>query len=269
MPFTDNQGIKIHYELEGKNKATALVFMHGFTGCLEDWRLYGYTQELSKDYNLILIDARGHGRSDKPHEVKAYQPQSFANDIMAVLDALKIKRALYLGYSMGGRVGFSSLARYNLDRLYCLALGGKSPYGYGTEAKKEAVRVRLAALETAAKAGNAAYVAYLEQRDGKALSAQRKAEVMGSDLAALIAVQKAFLDWPDADDLVPQIKLPCLLYSGEEDEDFPVIKKTASMLPDAQFFSLPGLSHSLCNQHSELVLPHLQQFFAGVSNNLK
>lgn len=267
MPFTDNKGVKIHYELEGQG--SPLVFMHGFTGSLEDWRMYGYTPELGKAYRLILIDARGHGKSDKPHDVKAYQPELFAADIIGVMDALKIKKALYLGYSMGGRVGFSSLARYNLDRFYCLALGGKSPFGYGTEAKKEAVRVRLASLEKAAKDGNEAYVAYLEKRDGKTLSTEREAEVLTSDLRALIAVQKAFIDWPDADDLLPKMKLPCLLFSGEEDEDFPVIKKTAAIMPNAQFFSLPGLSHSLCYQHSELVLPHLKKFLAGVSKNVK
>jgi len=267
MPFADNKGVKIHYELEGQGPP--LVFMHGFTGSLNDWRMYGYTTELSKDYKLVLIDARGHGQSDKPNDARDYQPEHFAADIIAVTDALKIKKAFYFGYSMGGRVGFSSIARYNLDRFYCLVLGGKSPYGYGTEAKKEAVRVRLASLEKAAKAGNEAYVAYLEKRDGKALSQKRKAEVMASDLHALVAVQKAFIDWPDADDLVPKMKLPCLLFSGEEDEDFPVIKKTAAMLPDARFFSLPGLSHSLCYQHSELVLPHVKKFLAEVSKNIK
>jgi len=82
-------------------------------------------------------------------------------------------------------------------------------------------------------------------------------------------VQKAFIDWPDADDLIPKMKLPCLLFSGEEDEDFPVIKKSAAMMPDAQFFSLPGLNHALCYQHSELVLPYVKKFLAEVNKNIK
>lgn len=267
MPFVNNKGVKIHYELEGQGPP--LVFMHGFTGSLENWRMYGYTTELGKNYRLVLIDARGHGKSDKPHDVQAYQPEPFARDIIAVMDELKINKALYFGYSMGGRVGFSSIARYNLDRFHCLVLGGKSPYGYGTEAKKEAVRVRLASLEKAAKEGNESYIAYLEVRDGKPLSVARKVEVLASDLEALIAVQKAFIDWPDADDLVSQMRLPCLLFSGENDEDFSVIKKSASMMPNAQFFSLPGLNHALCYQHSELVLPHVKKFLAEVSRNIK
>lgn len=267
MPFVNNKEVKIYYELEGKG--LPIVFMHGFTGGLEDWRMYGYTQELGKDYLLVLIDARGHGKSDKPHDIQAYQPELFGSDITAVMDDLNIRKALYIGYSMGGRVGFSSIARYSLDRFYCLVLGGKSPYGYGTEAKKEAVRVRLASLEKAAREGNESYIAYLEARDGKTLSDTRKTQIMASDLDALIAVQKAFIDWPDADDLIPKMRLPCLLYSGELDEDYPVIKKTASVMPDAKFFSLSGLNHMLCYQHAELVLPHVKKFLVKVSRSLK
>jgi pimeloyl-ACP methyl ester carboxylesterase len=266
MPFAHNEGMRIYYELEGKG--LPLILLHGFTGSLNDWQTYGYTQELSKDYQLVLIDARGHGKSDKPHDSKAYQPELFGRDITAVMDDLKIKKALYMGYSMGGRVGFSSIARYSLDRFYCLVLGGKSPYGYGTGAKKEDVRMRLASLEKAAKEGSEFYVAY-EARGGVPLSEVRKARIRESDFGSLIAVQKAFIDWPDADDLIPEIKLPCLLYSGELDEDYLVIKQSATMMPNAQFFSLPGLDHVLCYQHSELVLPQVKEFLLGVTRNLK
>ncbi len=267
MPFASNKGVHIYYEVEGKG--LPLVLLHGFTGGLEDWRMYGYTQELSKDYRLILIDARGHGQSDKPHNVQAYQPEPFCRDVTTVMDDLKIEKAFYMGYSMGGRVGFSSIARYSLERFYCLVLGGKSPYGYGTQAKKEVVRARLASLEKAAKEGSESYISYLEARDGKPLSKERKSYLKASDLRAFIAVQEAFIDWPDADDLMPKMRLPCLLYSGELDEDCAVIKKSASMMPNAQFFSLPSLNHMLCHQHSELVLLHVKKFLTVVSKSVK
>ncbi len=267
MPYADNNGVKIHYELEGRDGAPPLMLFHGFTGSLEDWRMYGYVPELSRDYRLILMDARGHGKSDKPHDPKAYQPALFASDITAVMDRLKLRKIHFFGYSMGGRVGFSSIARYHLDRFHSLVLGGKSPYGYGTPEKMQAVKVRLASLEKAAKEGHDSYIAYLEARDGKPLPEDKKAAVRASDLEALIAVQKAFIDWPNADDLIPKMKLPCLLFSGEADEDFPVIKKTAAAMPDARFFSLPGLAHAPCYQASNLVLPHVKKFLAEVTKN--
>ena len=53
-------------------------------------------------YRLVLIDARGHGQSDKPHDPLSYAPEKFASDIVAVLDDLGMKTAAYWGYSLGG-----------------------------------------------------------------------------------------------------------------------------------------------------------------------
>jgi pimeloyl-ACP methyl ester carboxylesterase len=75
------------------------------TGYLESWRERGYTNVLGDDYRLILIDARGHGRSDKPHEPEAYVRELRATDVVAVLDDLGIGKTNYFGYSMGGRIG--------------------------------------------------------------------------------------------------------------------------------------------------------------------
>ena len=72
MPYADSNGVRIYYEVEGKPDGPPLVVQHGLTGYLESWRERGYADVLGADYRLILIDARGHGRSDKPHEPEAY-----------------------------------------------------------------------------------------------------------------------------------------------------------------------------------------------------
>ena len=60
---------------------------HGTTGNLKGFRYFGYTEKLHQQYQLILIDARGHGRSDKLHEPDAYRLKNLVNDTVAVLDA--------------------------------------------------------------------------------------------------------------------------------------------------------------------------------------
>jgi len=65
MPYANNQGIRIRYEVEGTGPP--LVLQHGSFGSGADWRDFGYTSALSNDHQLILVDARGHGASDKPH----------------------------------------------------------------------------------------------------------------------------------------------------------------------------------------------------------
>ena len=70
MPYADNGSVRIHYQVEGEGPA--LVLQHGFTESLVDWYESGYVEALRPDYRLILIDARGHGASDKPHDPDAY-----------------------------------------------------------------------------------------------------------------------------------------------------------------------------------------------------
>jgi pimeloyl-ACP methyl ester carboxylesterase len=70
MPYADNGGVRIHYQVEGEGPA--LVLQHGFTESTVDWYESGYVKALRTDYRLILVDARGHGASDKPHDPDAY-----------------------------------------------------------------------------------------------------------------------------------------------------------------------------------------------------
>jgi pimeloyl-ACP methyl ester carboxylesterase len=125
MPFVDNDGIKIHYALNGAGPP--LVLQHGFTNCIEDWFEVGYVAPLRPKYQLILIDARGHGTSDKPHDVAAYTLDHRVADVTAVLDVLRIEKAHFWGYSMGGWIGFG-MAKYASQRLAKLVIGGQHPF---------------------------------------------------------------------------------------------------------------------------------------------
>src|ERR1700726_2295119 len=104
MPYTGNQGVRIHYRIEGAG--LPLVLQHGFTRSLEDWKSCGYIARLKSDYQVILIDARGHGQSDKPRDPEAYRLEKRVGDVVvAVLNDLGIGKAHYWGYSMGGWLG--------------------------------------------------------------------------------------------------------------------------------------------------------------------
>lgn len=98
MPYANNQGVRIHYEIEGEGPH--LVLIHGFTGSLDDWREFGYTETLKRNHQVILVDTRGHGASDKPHNPGAYETELLVGDVLAVLDQLKLNfRFIILGDS--------------------------------------------------------------------------------------------------------------------------------------------------------------------------
>src|SRR5262245_5394932 len=97
--FAEFEGVKIHYIDRGKGEA--IVLLHGGTNNLESWVRTGVVGNLEKDYRVIAFDARGAGKSSKPHEPGAYGRQQ-ALDVARLLDALKIQRAHIVGFSLGG-----------------------------------------------------------------------------------------------------------------------------------------------------------------------
>src|SRR5262245_39169739 len=99
MPYASNQGVRIYYEVEGDGPP--LILQHGSACSSAEWREMGYRDILRRDYQLILIDARGHGASEKPHDPAAYALPLRVADVTTVLDALALHHAHYFGYSMG------------------------------------------------------------------------------------------------------------------------------------------------------------------------
>ena len=104
-----------------------LVLQHGLSSNLTRWGMSGYVDVLKGDYKLIMIDARGHGESDKPYDADVYDRKIMASDVVAVLDAEGIDKSHYLGYSMGGSIGFG-LAESFPERFHSLIIGGMHPY---------------------------------------------------------------------------------------------------------------------------------------------
>jgi pimeloyl-ACP methyl ester carboxylesterase len=135
MPFvTAEDGVHVHYELEGTEGAPPLVLHHGVYASLESWRRHGeesYVGRLRDRFRLILLDARGHGESDQPTRVEDYDFRTRVLDVVAVMQAAGLgssERAHFFGYSMGAHVGMSA-AIYAPQRFRSLFLGGASPYG--------------------------------------------------------------------------------------------------------------------------------------------
>ncbi len=72
----------------------------------------GYVDELSNDYRVIAIDRLGHGESDKPHDSSLYRERLIVDDLVAVLDAEDIDRAIVWGYSLGAKNAASFAVRF-------------------------------------------------------------------------------------------------------------------------------------------------------------
>ncbi len=244
MPYLNNNGVRIYYRTEGAG--SPVVLMHGGTQDMEIWREYGYVDALKSSHQVILIDSRGHGHSDKPHAPAEYTLEQCTSDIIAVLDALGIRKAHYVGYSMGGWIGFG-MAKHAPDRVLSLAIGGMHPYGESPTADWRAMWAGKTSAEVQAGAVSR----------GSVFSEERRIRFLANDPEA----QAASPPRENDEAVLSTIRVPCLVYCGDADRYHSLAKKAAAAIKGAKFVSLPGLDHTAAQKLSGLVLPHLKALF--------
>ncbi|MEQ6917420.1 alpha/beta fold hydrolase [Halomonas aquatica] len=104
---------------------TPLVIVHGLLGSADNWR--SHLKQWQRRHRVIAVDLRNHGKS--PH-VAGMSYDAMAEDLLAVLDRLDVKRAHLLGHSMGGKVVIS-LARLAPARAASLIVADIAPVAYG------------------------------------------------------------------------------------------------------------------------------------------
>jgi pimeloyl-ACP methyl ester carboxylesterase len=76
--FFESQGVRLAYSVQGQGEPVLLI--HGFSSNRRmNWELPGISQALARDYQVIALDNRGHGQSDKPHD-----PRQYGNDMHAL-----------------------------------------------------------------------------------------------------------------------------------------------------------------------------------------
>lgn len=98
MPKVTARGIRLNYVVEGEGPP--LVLSHGFQNC-GAFAFKPVIGRLAKRFTVYAWDKRGHGDSDKPKG--PYSIQTFADDLLGFIDALKLDKIDLLGHSMGGR----------------------------------------------------------------------------------------------------------------------------------------------------------------------
>ena len=249
MPYAENNGVRIHYGVAGAGKP--LVLQHGFTESIEDWSECGYVDALQSQHRLILIDARGHGRSDKPHDPLAYSLEVRVRDVVAVLDTIGTENAHFWGYSMGGWIGFG-MAQFAPERVDKLVIGGQHPFARSMEHLRQMVRAGI-------NGGADAFVAAFHKTFGPAEGAFAK-RLRTADLRAYLALLQ---DRPALDELLPHMSMRCCLYAGGADDVCDQARAASERIAGAMFFSFPGLDHCAAFSRADLVLPRVMPFLLG------
>jgi len=232
--FKTSDGLKIHYLMQGRG--TPVILIHGYTGsAYGNWFRNGIAQALAKNQRVVAIDCRNHGLSDKPQ----LNGPGKAEDVIELIDHLKISKAHFHGYSMGGAIVGRLLALIP-DRFITASFGGsgipeadpewqsKVPPDKQGRDPQEDVAARVLRIRHAMDNG-------MSREEAEKLADTPRPPRPGAGAAA------ARPTGPPLD--LTRLNIPLLAINGEFDRPY---ARTHRLWREARYFTnvvLPGKSH--------------------------
>lgn len=241
--FADFNGVKIHYIDRGKGEP--IVLLHGGTSSLESWIRTGVVDNLSKDYRVIAFDARGHGKSSRPHDPKDYGRQQ-ALDVPRLLDVLKIKRAYIIGFSLGSSTvaQLLTLAPERFLAAVQVAGAGRSPQAANDpRIEVEAAEIEKDCVSRSRIFRQAPAGAKPTEADYQKRVAACKADP-DFDPLAVAASLRGYKDQAVTPEQMQAVKVPTLGIVGTLDHTLKEMQELARLRPDMKLVLLEGVSHT-------------------------
>ena len=275
MPFAStDDGVRLHYEECGAG--APVIFVHEFAGDHRAWE--AQMRHFGQRYRAISYAARGYPPSDVPEDVAKYSQARAADDIVSVLDHLRIDKAHVVGLSMGGFATLHFGLRHS-GRALSLCVAG---CGYGAEAgQREKFRSEVAAVaafleqngieEFAAKYAYGPTRVQFENKDPRGFEEFKRQLAEHSAVGARNTQLGVQGERPSLYDLTEQmagLRVPVLILTG--DEDWPCLKPALLMkqtIPAAALSVMPNCGHTINledpDQFNRLVGDFIVQVDAG------
>jgi pimeloyl-ACP methyl ester carboxylesterase len=252
MPYAHVDDLTLYYEELGPEDGAPLVLLHGAGGTIDDpaggWA--GLAPSFAERYRLVLVEHRGHGRTDNPAGVMTFE--QMGDDLAALAAHLELGALHIAGISDGGVVALDcALRRPELTRTITV-VGGN----YCTH---DGIRAFAATLDPDA----------LEQAAPEAAAEFGQRHDQGKEpgywkelLRQIVANNTSSPTWT-ADDL-RRIACPALLVAGEDDP-FATLDQMATMkreIPSAEWLVVNHAGHPVHFEHPEIVGPRILDFLA-------
>lgn len=223
-----------------RGEGVPVLFVHGFPFDRTMWR---HQIAALARCRRVAPDLRGVGGSTAPPD--GHSLARYADDLIAVLDALGVGQAVVCGLSMGGYIAFELLRRH-ANRVKALALVDTKPEADSAEAK----RGRDELVAVAQREGPGAVVERLLPnllaRDAQSEVVTQVREMAGRwSVPGLVGALRVLRDRPDSTDTLRQVRVPTLVLVGGEDRIAPpdTGRAMAALIPGAQFHLVPGAGH--------------------------
>ena len=217
MKFTHYKNAEIAYSDEGSGKV--VVLLHGF---LENSNMWQFLQPvLVKHYRVICIDLLGHGKSESVGYV--HTMEEMADAVYEVITHLQIKKATFIGHSMGGYVSLAFIDLYP-NLVDGLVLLNSTSYADSEERKANRDRAILAVKHNY-KAAISMSIANLFSEENREKLVNEinwaKEEALQTPLQGIVAAQEGMKVRIDRERLLHNTNFPKLLILGQKDPVLP------------------------------------------------
>lgn len=237
----------------GAQSPETIILIHGFASNSHmNWIMPSWFKTLNDaGYHVVSLDNRGHGFSDKPHDVESYGAHLMAGDVKALRDHLGLDKVHIMGYSMGARISAFVTDQFPemLKSVTFAGMGFHMVRGMGNP------EIIARALE-APKAEDVTNPAARNFRDF--------AEQTKSDLKALAACIRS-TRVPVTKEALAKINIPALVAVGTTDVIAGSGEKLAELIPGAQHLPIPNRDHMLA-VGDEVYKKGVVDFFASLKN---
>jgi 3-oxoadipate enol-lactonase len=254
MPQARINGIDIYFERHGE-AGEPLVFIHGYTGDISDWRFQ--IEAFAPTNRVLVMDNRGHGCSEAPGDRASYTIEQMALDAEALAIEAGFERYHLVGHSMGGAIA-QEIALGSPGRLLSLTLEDTA---FSFDLSRNEMIMKLAAIrkQIAEQQGMAAVAEIpspfpLPPHMPKEREAETRERMARMSVDGYIGAQEGLNGWPGAVGRLASIVMPTLVIYG--DLDFFLLiqaaKEMAQKIPGAVLEAIPECGHSPQYERPEL-----------------
>lgn len=236
-------GVELTVDVRGEG--APVLFVHGFPFDRTVWK---HQLAALPRVRRIALDLRGVGAPPASAAADGYALQRYADDLVAVLDALGARQAVLCGLSMGGYVIFELLRRHP-DRVQALVLVDTKPDPDSADAK----RGRDELAQVAERQGPDAVIERLLPRLLAATTLATQPEVVEQvremarrwPVPALVGALRVLRDRPDSTETLRKVRVPTLVLVGSEDQiaSPDAARAMAQLIPGAECHVVAAAGH--------------------------
>ena len=222
MPFTTRDGTRLYWRLEGPTERPPLVLLNAIGTDMALWD--PLVTLLLPHFQILRFDARGHGASDAPPG--DYSFEMLAHDVIAVMHAAHLSRAVIAGVSLGGMIAMDTALRFpeHVTALVLICTSASIDRSLWTE------RVRSVSADGVAAIVDAAMTRFLSPQfsaahPDRATSVRRTLLSTQGYAGAAAAIRDGELQGR-----LDSIKVPTLIVSGNHDVSMPFSPHSEALL---------------------------------------